>query len=125
MTSSIGYVNAFSYSSSAMSSGVAGKLYVPVSKSALMYSHFDHVTGVAASSNQSGVSISKIRILNSLIERLSAIKNEPKDSIQDISDDQADVLIEAYQKQIQQAAATPYILNGAQPMAGALFQIDA
>ena len=125
MTSSIGYVNAFSYSNSAMSSGVAGKLYVPVSKSALMYSHFDHVTGVAASSGQQGVSISKIRILNTLIERLSAIKNEPKDSIQDISDDQADVLIEAYQKQIQQAAATPYILNGAQPMAGALFQIDA
>jgi len=122
MTSSISNINAFSYSS--MASG-SGKLYVPVSKSALLYSNFDHVSGVAAKTGQQGVSISKIRILNSLIERLSAIKNEPKDSIQDISDDQADVLIEAYQKQIQQAAATPYIINGAQPMAGTLFQIDA
>jgi len=122
MTSSISNIGTFSYSS--MASG-SGKLYVPVSKSALIYSNFDHVSGVAAKSGQQGVSISKIRILNSLIERLSAIKNEPKDSIQDISDDQADVLIEAYQKQIQQAAATPYIINGAQPMAGALFQIDA
>lgn len=125
MTSSIGYVNAFSYSSSAMSSGVAGKVYVPVNKAALMYSHFDHVTGVAANSNQNGVSISKIRILNSMIERLSAIKNEPKTSIQDISDEQADVLIENYQKQIKQAVSTQYIVNGAQPMAGSLFQIDA
>ena len=124
MTSSIG-INAYSFSSSAMSSGVAGKLYVPVSKAALMYSHFDHVSGVAASSNQNGVSISKIRILNSLIERLSAIKNEPKNSVQDISDDQADILIKNYQEQIKTATQTQYLVNGAQPMAGALFQIDA
>jgi len=123
MTSTIGNINAFSYSSMASSS--AGKLYVPVSKTALLYSHFDHVSGVAASSGQSGVSISKIRILNSIIERLSSIKNEPKQSITDISDEQADVLIKAYQKQIQQAMATPYILNGAQPVAGELFSFSA
>ena len=122
MTSSISNINAYSYSNIASSTG---KLYVPVSKSALLYSNFDHVSGVAVKSGQQGVSISKIRILNSLIERLSAIKNEPKDSVQNISDDQADVLIEAYQKQIQHAAATPYIVNGAQPMPGALFQIEA
>lgn len=126
MTSSIGnYSNAFSYSSALSSSGAAGKLYVPVSKAALLYSHFDHVSGVAASSGQQGVSISKIRILNSLIERLSAIKNQPAQSVSDISDKQADVLIEQYQKQIQQTASTPYILAGAQPQAGTLFSIDA
>lgn len=127
MTSSIGnYSNAYSYSSSLSSSGVAGKLYVPVSQSALLYSHFDHVSGVAARSGQQGVSISKIRILNSLIDRLSAIKNKPKDSYTDISDDQAEALINLYQKQIQQTVAQkPYILAGAQPMAGELFAIDA
>ena len=127
MTSAIGnYSNAYSYSGAVGSSGAAGKLYVPVSKSALLYSHFDHVSGVAARSGQQGVSISKIRILNSLIDRLSAIKNQPKESITDISDDQAQVLIEQYQKQIQQTVAQkPYVLAGAQPQAGALFSIDA
>ncbi len=126
MLSSMGNIsNVFSYSNLS-SSGAAGKLYVPVSRSALLYSHFDHVSGIAAGSGQQGISISKIRILNSLIDRLSAIKNQPKDSYTDISDDQADALINLYQKQIQQTVAQkPYVLAGAQPMAGALFAIDA
>ncbi len=125
MTSAIGnFSNAYSYSGAI--GGAAGKLYVPVSRSALLYSHFDHVSGVAAGNGQQGVSISKIRILNSLIDRLSAIKNQPKESITDISDDQAQVLIEQYQKQLQQTVAQQsFMLAGAQPMAGALFAIDA
>ncbi len=122
---SIGYLNAFSYSSSISSSGSSGKLYVPVSRSSLIYSNFDHVSGVAAKTGQNGVSISKIRILNSLIERLSAIQNEPKKSVQNISENQAEVLIKNYQKQISQAVQNPYIINGAKPMPGDLFQIQA
>ena len=76
MTSIIPGLASFSYSNSSIVAA-AGKMYVPVSKSALLYSHFDHVSGVAAGNGQSGVSISKLRILNSLIERVSAIKNEP------------------------------------------------
>ena len=122
---SIGYLNAFSYSSSISSSGSSEKLYVPVSRSSLIYSNFDHVSGVAAKTGQNGVSISKIRILNSLIERLSAIQNEPKKSVQNISENQAEVLIKNYQKQISQAVQNPYIINGAKPMPGDLFQIQA
>ena len=125
MTSAIGnFSNAYSYSGAVGAS--AGKLYVPVSRSALLYSHFDHVSGVAAGNGQQGVSISKIRILNSLIDRLSAIKNQPKESIQDMSDDQAQVLIEQYQKQLQQTVAQQsFALAGAQPLPGALFAIEA
>ncbi|MCQ2592274.1 MAG: hypothetical protein MJ188_05775 [Treponema sp.] len=123
MSTAIGNFNTFSYGS--ISGSTAGsKLYVPVSKSSLLYSHFDHVSGVAAGRGQKGVSISKIQILNSLIERLSSIKNQPKESVSDISDDQADALIQQYQKQMQQAIQTPYILSGAQPMAGDLFSIN-
>lgn len=125
MASSIGYINAFSYSSSISAGGSFGKLYVPVSRSALIYSNFDHVSGVAAKSGQNGVSISKIRILNSLIDRLSAIKNEPKKSVQNVSEKQAEILIKNYQTQINQAMKNPYILNGVQPMPGELFQIQA
>ena len=43
-----------------------------------------------------------------------------------MSDDQAQVLIEQYQKQLQQTVSQQsFALAGAQPMAGALFQIDA
>ena len=125
MTSAIGnFSNAYSFSGAIDSA--AGKLYVPVSRSALLYSHFDHVSGVAAGNGQQGVSISKIRILNSLIDRMSAIKNQPKESISDISDDKAQALIEQYQKQLKQTVAQQsFILAGAKPMAGELFQIDA
>ena len=126
MTGAIGnYSSIISYGGMA-GSGAAGKLYVPVSRSALLYSHFDHVSGVAAGNGQQGVSINKIRILNSLIDHISAIKNQPKQSITDISDDQAQVLIEQYQKQIQQTVAQQsFMLAGAQPLPGALFAIDA
>ena len=124
MTSIIPGLSNFSYSSSTIAAA-AGKMYVPVSKSALLYSHFDHVSGVAAGNGQSGVSISKLRILNSLIERVSAIKNEPAKTLKEVSPDQADALTQNYQKQLQQALQTPYILNGAQPQAGDLFTLLA
>ena len=124
MTSIIPGLASFSYSNSSIVAA-AGKMYVPVSKSALLYSHFDHVSGVAAGNGQNGVSISKLRILNSLIERVSAIKNEPAKPLKEVSPDQADALIQNYQKQLQQALQTPYILNGAQPQAGDLFTLLA
>ena len=125
MTTSIGNLNAFSYSSMS-AGGAGGKLYVPVSKSSLIYSHFDHVSGVAAKQGQQGVSISKIKILNTLIDSLSSMKSQPKELVTEISDKQADVLIKNYQKQIRQAAQTnPYIMAGAKPQAGMLFAIDA
>lgn len=124
MTSGIGNINMYAFTNSTQNSAM-GKLYVPVSKSALLYSHFDHVSGVAVKNGQSGISISKIRILNSLIERMAAIKNEPKMSITDISDERADALIKNYQKQLQTALQNPYILSGAQPMPGELFSIQA
>ncbi len=124
MTSIIPGLASFSYSNSSIVAA-AGKMYVPVSKSALLYSHFDHVSGVAAGNGQNGVSISKLRILNSLIERVSAIKNEPAKPVKDISPDQVEALIQNYQKQLQQALQTPYILNGAQPLAGDIFSLLA
>nr|MCR4899441.1 hypothetical protein [Treponema sp.] len=81
--------------------------------------------GVAASSGQNGVSISKIRILNSLIEHMSAIRNEVPQTVTDISPERADALIKNYSQQLQQALQTPYILSGAQPMAGDLFSFHA
>lgn len=108
----------------------AGKLYVPVSSSALIYSHFDHVSGVKAKNGQNGISISKIRILNTLIDHLSSLQSKPTfDSKKLISSENIDSLIENYQTQIKQivtaSQTAPYGLAGKLPESGILFSFDA
>lgn len=123
MISSLGSLNAYSYQTNLSSNGA--KLYVPVSKSALLYSHFDHISGIAAGSGQYGVSISKIQILNSLLDHLSSIRNEVKTPSKQLSNTQTDELIKNFQKQLQQVAnQTPFLLSGAKPITGSLFSID-
>lgn len=107
-----------------VSSSNAGKLYVPVNKSSLLYSHFEHVSGVAARANQNGVSISKLRILNSLIDKVSAINNEKSTPIKNIDSNQAEKMIAQYQRQMASAMKNTYALSGARPMPGELFSID-
>ena len=121
--------NSFNYSGVVSSSG-HGKLYVPVAQSNVIYAHFDHVTGVAAKPNQQGVSISKIQILNSLLNQLISMKNKPKldAKVEEMSDSQLDALIQSTQSKIQTniqvAQATGYGLAGAAPEAGAVFSLD-
>lgn len=125
MTSGIGNFNAIQYSN--LSSQGVGKLYLPVSKSALLYSHFDHVSGVAARSGQSGVSISKLQILNSLIDRASSITSTKPTAkaVESLSEKSVDSLIKNLHQQIQNASKVSYIMNGAQLVPGELFSIQA
>ena len=83
----------------------ASKLFVPVNPSAVVYAQFDHISGVAARQGQTGVSVSKIRILNTLIDQLVIMKRDK--SI----------------KQTPQAASEA--TTGAAPESGALFSIAA
>lgn len=115
---------------SAYSVQSTSKLYVPVNKSALLYSHFDHVSGFQAKKGQDGISISKIRILNTLIERLSAMKTDKQfANVNKASPEQIDSLIKNYQEQIKTTVQTaqnqPYILAGNKPDLGVLFNIEA
>lgn len=120
----------FNYSGIVSSSG-HGKLYVPVAQQNVIYAHFDHVTGVAAKPNQQGVSISKIQILNSLLNQLISMKNQPKVNVapENMDDSQLDALIQSTQSKIQTniqvAQATGYGLAGAAPQTGAVFSLDA
>lgn len=107
-----------------------GKMYVPVASSKLIYSHFDHVSGVAAKKGQEGVSISKIQILNTLIDHLSSIKSGKIASVQkNASPEQIDSLIQNYQTQIKQsvelAQNSMYKLPGNQIQSGLLFSVEA
>ena len=121
-------LNAYSYTG--IIAGGSSKLYVPVKPQNLIYSHFDHVSGVAARPNQGGVSISKIQILNSLLNQLISMKGKPKLDVEteQLDSKQLDALIKTTQGQIQTsvqiAQATGYGLAGAVPQAGAIFALD-
>ncbi|HIW35393.1 MAG TPA: hypothetical protein IAA30_00240 [Candidatus Treponema faecavium] len=121
-------LSAYSYSAAGLSA--SGKLYVPVQPAMVIYTQFEHVAGYADSSNPSaGVPINKIHILNSLIDQLVSMKQQPAavKQITNTDDAQLDALIETYETQLQSALAAaqanPFLLSGARPQTGAVFSI--
>jgi hypothetical protein len=104
---------------------------VPVSPASYIYSHFRHVSGVPAPEGTQGVTISKLKILDVLIEQLSQMKKRRDISPAEagnVSTDRINALIDQYEQQIKQAsaasAAMPY--NPApQAFAGALLNLSA
>jgi hypothetical protein len=86
---------------------------VPVSPGNYIYSHFKHVSGVLAPEGSRGVSITRLKVLDVLIEQLAQMKKRPEPALDaNPSDERIDALIDQYQGQIRaaQAAATamPY-----------------
>jgi parvulin-like peptidyl-prolyl isomerase len=76
-----------------------------------IYSHFRHVSGVPAPEGAQGVSISKLKILDALIERLSQIKKQSNTNPvqgQNISDERIDALIDQYEQQIRASQGSSY-----------------
>ena len=107
-----------------------GRLSLPVSPSLYIYSHFRHVSGTPAPEGVQGVDITRLKILDNIIEQLVRAKQQsapnPSESI-GRTDKQIDALIEQYQKQIQaiQAASTATQYVSFFQVAGTLFNISA
>jgi hypothetical protein len=102
---------------------------LPVAPSSYIYSHFKHVSGVPAPEGVRGVAITKLKILDVLIEQLSRIKNQGDIRAGGpVSDDRIDALIEQYESQIRQAKAAsvsmPYNPAPQAPV-GAVFNLVA
>jgi hypothetical protein len=99
---------------------------LPVSPSAYIYSHFKHVSGTPAPDGTQGVNISKLKILDTLIEQLSKIKKQAGmdlGALEESDERRINALIEQYQQQIKSAqAVTPY--TPAAPITGALFNMS-
>ena len=117
-------LNASSYQSVVTSS--SGSLSVPVKSSAVIYAQMKYVHGKAAPKGQNGVSLTKIRILNTLIDQLVSMKGKSNALYgpgANLSDDQKDALIATYQKEIQTAVAQAQNLGlaGVVPEPGSLF----
>jgi hypothetical protein len=79
---------------------------VPVSPGSYIYSHFKHVSGVPAPEGSRGAPITRLKILDVLIEQLAQMKKRPEPSLgANPSDERIDALIDQYQAQIRQAQA--------------------
>ncbi|MDR0453082.1 MAG: hypothetical protein LBH15_08570 [Treponema sp.] len=114
----------------AINASAGGKMSLPVAPSAYIYSHFRHVSGVPAPEGSRGVAISKLKILDVLIEQLARIKKKPDAGLTTdaLSDEQIDALIEQYESQIRaaRAANTAMPYRPAPPStAGAVFSLSA
>ncbi|GMO36185.1 MAG: hypothetical protein Ta2F_12100 [Termitinemataceae bacterium] len=114
----LGGIFSTSYARASLNNSQAGKLAVPVSQGSYIYSQFKHVSGVVAPEGVNGAPVSKLKILDSIIDRLIQMRknNDTVTSINqnaDKSDAMLDVLIEQFQSQIKQvsaaSAAMPYI----------------
>lgn len=128
MVSNLGIMNTYSYSSMLTGTG-NDKIYVPVKPQMVVYSQLEHISGVAANQNQRGVNISKIQILNSLIERLVSIKQQPE-TVPNLTDNdpQINTLIQTYQERIHTAIklaeTNPFIPGNAVMQPGAVFSFS-
>jgi hypothetical protein len=91
---------------------------LPVAPSAYIYSHFRHVSGIPAPEGVQGVAISKLKILDTLIEQLARMKKQPSPSFGPtgpVSEDHINAMIEQYENQIRTAAAAAKAAEAAMP----------
>jgi hypothetical protein len=114
----------------AISASRNGRTSLPVAPAMYIYSHFRHVSGVPAPEGTHGVTISKLKILDSLIEQLGRMKNQGKIDLLSggETEDRLDILISQYEQQLRQAqamsAAMPYS-TASQAATGAVFNLVA
>jgi len=111
----------------AITASAAGRASLPVAPGMVIYSHFKHVSGTPAPEGTQGVNISKLKILDTLIEQLSRMKKQPAADLgplEENNEERINALIDQYQKQIKAAQAVS-IYTPAAPITGALFSIAA
>ena len=104
-----------------------GRMSVPVAPSQIIYSHFKHVSGTPAPEGTTGVNISRLQILNTLIDQLQKMKNQPlidTSTLNEQDEKRINALIDQYQQQMK-AVQSSNIYTPAAPATGLLFNIAA
>jgi len=97
--------NVFEISSLASQADGAGKLSLPVDAAVLLYSRYKHVRGTPSLGTVHGVSLSRLRALDNLIERLIRLRgNQPiVPNIEELTQQEIEGLIETYRKGVHRA----------------------
>jgi hypothetical protein len=107
---------------------LGGKISLPVSSSSYVYSHFKHVSGIPIPEEvegMQGVTITRLKIIDVLMEQLNRIKKQEELANSPASEDYIDVLIKQFKnevKQIHYGGTLPYSPRPEEPV-GALFDL--
>jgi len=112
----------------AISISQGGKTSLPVSPSSLIYAQFKHVSGVPAPEGVRGVNINKLAIIDTLVEQLSRMKQQPEPLIGEQEMDwenRVNAMIGQYHNQVRNVQAANVNNPYAQPdpLIGAVFNI--
>ncbi|UTC94894.1 hypothetical protein E4N85_03715 [Treponema denticola] len=114
-----------------------GRAFVPVKASQVLYSHFKYVSGFAQAQGQSGMSIDKLRILNSIIDQLVSMKTNEAQKAKltesaaaqlksEISENQIDGLLDYYHNQIKNTMIQAENIGyGGTPLPAAVLDLTA
>ena len=85
------------------------------------------MAGVAADKNQSGINITKVQILNTLLSNMSKTNQQPQAGSQQLNDAQVDSLLKQVSEQIQKSVtasnSTIFAVKTVVPQAGAVVNI--
>ncbi|MDR2966134.1 MAG: hypothetical protein LBU88_10220 [Treponema sp.] len=120
----------------AISAATTGRTSLPVSPSMVIYSQFKHVAGTPAPEGTQGVNITRLKILNTMIEQLEKMKGqdianfgenggrEEIAAIKENDEKRINTLIEQYHREIK-AAQNTTVYTPASPDTGMLFNIAA
>ena len=92
----------FKLTSVAQSGPVSAKLSLPVDSGKLLYSRYKHVYGTPSIKSDSGLSLAKLRAIDSLIDRLISIRGRNTYFVNSgvINDEDAAFTIERLQKEL-------------------------
>ena len=114
----------------AINASQGGKASLPVAPSAYIYSHFEHVSGVPTTEGENGVSINRLKIINTLIDHISQMKRAPEplfNVTEQDNENRMNTLIDQYHNQIRDMhaanASNPYA--PVVPFLGTVFSISA
>jgi len=108
-----------------------GRMSLPVESSALIYSHFQYVSGIPAPEGTNGVTITRLNLLDVLIGRLnqindSSLSSQNGEEALRFADLDLDELIDTYRTRLEETlsanAAMPYN-PFADPQTGGLFSL--
>lgn len=88
----------------AYNAGPVGRISVPVSPAQLLYSNFKNVIGIS-DPDAASYSLDKLKILDTLIDRLRSIKRLPEQekASHGISNEKLDAMIEEYGRELHSA----------------------
>ena len=115
---------------SAFSASGGSRVSLPVAPSAYLYSHFAHVSGIPASEGTQGISVSQLKVIDSLIGGIVRMNEQPKPDYSITTEDpqsQYNAFVENLQKQIQAAVEASEAVSypAANVDMGLLFSISA